>query len=51
MRPTNEEAMSPAETTLLRFFAGALYQFQPFENTRKEQSDVRQAAFLAAPLR
>ena len=41
---------------LLRFYAGALCQFQLFENKRKEQSDARQVTglswtkFLAAPL-
>jgi len=33
-----------AETQLLGFFAGALHQFQLFENIRKEQSNVRQVA-------
>jgi len=45
-----------AETQFLGFFAGALHQFQLFDNIRKEQSNVCQVAlstlikFLAAPL-
>jgi len=46
----------PSPKSTDRFFAGALYQFQLFENKGKEQSDVRQVTepsrtkFLAAPL-
>jgi len=48
--------MALSETNVLRFFAGALYQFELSENKGKEQSNVRQVTgssrtkFLDAPL-
>jgi len=33
--------MALTETNVLRYFAGALYQFQLSENRRKKQSNVQ----------